>query len=422
MGALRLECALVALLLVGVAGAAEPGPRVAAVVLPTRRFDLRALSERARRVARLLAQHLAGVESSAAGPSPRRSELQARLGRARVLFSSGTLDQAAALLDAALEDGARWPESVEDPAALVGARVMRASIALARGERKRAVELIDRVIEDDPGFALLPEEARPALRAVVGEARERRGAARSIGADAVASACQAADVLVAVRAVDRNRIELYRFDGCRPIAETASAGPAGDRAAAVALGASPYRRGGPPPATSADAIARARAHYETGVGLYHLADYSGAVREFAAGYELSAKPEFLINIAQAYRGLGDSARARASYEKFLGTAPADHARRAEVRRLLAELPAEAPAALAPSALPGEPPAARAAPLVAQPAPLARTAPERRSRRTLVIAILVTVGVVLAAGAVVAGIYLTPPSHPLPANGTVTVPN
>src|SRR2546430_3921986 len=55
---------------------------------------------------------------------------------------------------------------------------------------------------------------------------------------------------------------------------------------------------------------RARGHYEIGLGLYRLGDYHGALKEFAAGYELAHKPGFLLNLGQTYRKLGELREAR----------------------------------------------------------------------------------------------------------------
>jgi TolA-binding protein len=60
-----------------------------------------------------------------------------------------------------------------------------------------------------------------------------------------------------------------------------------------------------------ESIARARAYYDTGRGFYALGNYSEAVKQFAAGYALFPKPQFLIDMAQCYRKLHDRARARA---------------------------------------------------------------------------------------------------------------
>ena len=159
-----------------------------------------------------------------------------------------------------------------------------------------------------------------------------------------------------------------------------------------------------------DREARARAHYEVGLGMYHLGNYGDAVREFTAGYELSPRPEFLINLGQAYRKLHQLDRARDMFQRYLARAPADAPDRAQVRALLAEVEAEraapssstpppegtaAPTATAPGTTPPPPGATTttatttsapplatsgAAALAAPPSVLVRTPPPRRGLR------------------------------------------
>ena len=92
-----------------------------------------------------------------------------------------------------------------------------------------------------------------------------------------------------------------------------------------------------PARAGSDEEERARAHYEIGLGLYRLADYRGAVREFSAGYQLAHKPGFLLNLGQSYRKLGELRAARDEYRQFLIDAPGDDPARPEARKVLAEL-------------------------------------------------------------------------------------
>ncbi|MCA1665338.1 MAG: tetratricopeptide repeat protein [Myxococcales bacterium] len=124
-----------------------------------------------------------------------------------------------------------------------------------------------------------------------------------------------------------------------------------------------------------DREARARAHYEVGLGMYHLGNYRDAVREFTAGYDLSPRPEFLINLGQAYRKLHEIDRAREMFRQYLARAPADAPDRPQVRGLLAEVEAERasaaealPTAAPPTGAPPAPAPATAAPPTAAPAP------------------------------------------------------
>jgi tetratricopeptide (TPR) repeat protein len=88
------------------------------------------------------------------------------------------------------------------------------------------------------------------------------------------------------------------------------------------------------------ALARAKTHFEAGRALYSLGNYQDAVREFAAGYELVPKPQFLINLGQCYRRLENFEKAREMYQKYLAGVPANDPERAQVQSLLAEVERE----------------------------------------------------------------------------------
>ena len=88
---------------------------------------------------------------------------------------------------------------------------------------------------------------------------------------------------------------------------------------------------------SADDLARARTHYQAGKAHYELGQYEDAAREFAAGYGLSPRPEFLINLGQAYRGAGQPKKALEMFEKYLERAPSEARERAQVEQLAGEL-------------------------------------------------------------------------------------
>src|SRR6478752_2217237 len=103
---------------------------------------------------------------------------------------------------------------------------------------------------------------------------------------------------------------------------------------------------------------RARAHYEIGNGMYRLGDYQGALREFAAGWELTKKPGFLINLGQTYRKLHDLARAKEMYQRYLAVTPTDDPARAQAQLVLADLETElrSQPPLAPESIPSPEPA------------------------------------------------------------------
>lgn len=89
-----------------------------------------------------------------------------------------------------------------------------------------------------------------------------------------------------------------------------------------------------------DRESRARAHYEVGLGMYHLGNYRDAIREFSAGYELSPRPLFLINLGQAYRKLGELDKAGEMFRRYLAVTPPEAPDRAQVRELLAAVDKE----------------------------------------------------------------------------------
>ena len=125
-----------------------------------------------------------------------------------------------------------------------------------------------------------------------------------------------------------------------------------------------------------------RAHLERGLALYRSGSYAAAIAEFEAGYALLPRPAFLLNIAQAWRKLGQLERARSYYQRFVERAPAHDPARPQVlvaiEKIDAQLreppPAEANVAAAAPA-PGTPSLPAGAPPSAGPgAPSARTPP------------------------------------------------
>lgn len=134
-------------------------------------------------------------------------------------------------------------------------------------------------------------------------------------------------------------------------------------------------------AETAQDRARARAYYDRGKGLFDVGRYDEALKEFAAGYAISPRPPFLLNLGQCYRRLGDNKNARDMYRKFLETTQASDPGRGPVERILAELDAkiaeEEAARVVPSPEPSVAPSPSPSPapaLVTTTAP----APEKKS--------------------------------------------
>ena len=65
----------------------------------------------------------------------------------------------------------------------------------------------------------------------------------------------------------------------------------------------------------------AQARLDRGVKLYGERRFDEAVREFAAGYDVDPRPEFLYALGQAHRAKGDCGRATDFFFAFLRTAP-----------------------------------------------------------------------------------------------------
>jgi hypothetical protein len=156
---------------------------------------------------------------------------------------------------------------------------------------------------------------------------------------------------------------------------------------------------------SADAVARARTHFEAGRALYNLGNYTDAVREFSAGYQLVPKPQFLINLGQSFRKLDDLPHARDMYKKFLVEAAPNDPDREQVKSILADIErqiASRPVTPPPPEKPEPTPTASPEP---QPAAVAQPLPTEGRRKSFIARHwwIIPVSVVAAAGLSV-GIY------------------
>lgn len=146
--------------------------------------------------------------------------------------------------------------------------------------------------------------------------------------------------------------------------------------------------GGSKSAVAAEAVAgaehTARIHFRQGETEYSAGKYREALAAYQAGYDEMPLPGFLVNIAQCQRRLGDLARARVTYHRFVMVAP-DSPLVPEVRKLIDELDrlmAEAevtqPTSAAPAAGGGLAPAGPAPPSKPPVSLSATTAPDRAS--------------------------------------------
>ncbi len=110
------------------------------------------------------------------------------------------------------------------------------------------------------------------------------------------------------------------------------------------------------PATSppsASQQAEARAQFERGKSLTTAGKYRDAYAAFEAGYRAAPLPAFLFNMGEAARQLGDLARARIAYARYLEADPAGPLA-ATARDRLTELGGAAPAAPEPGPAPARP--------------------------------------------------------------------
>ena len=82
--------------------------------------------------------------------------------------------------------------------------------------------------------------------------------------------------------------------------------------------------------------ATAREAYDKGMAHYHLEEYDAAIEEWERGFRAKPAPEFLYNIAQAYRLSKRPDKALSFYQKYLRVAP-DAKNRDEVQRQMAAL-------------------------------------------------------------------------------------
>ena len=88
-------------------------------------------------------------------------------------------------------------------------------------------------------------------------------------------------------------------------------------------------------------LAQAKAHFETGKGHYQARDYSAAIREFKAAYQLRPSPLLDYNIGLAYDQQGKGRSAARHYRRYLEARP-DADNRAEVEQRIAVLEQTAP--------------------------------------------------------------------------------
>ncbi len=163
--------------------------------------------------------------------------------------------------------------------------------------------------------------------------------------------------------------------------------------------------------SSADDLARR--HFESGVAYLEESDYENALRAFEKSYELSRRPEILLNIAVVHERLGTLSDAIAALRQYLAEAPeGEHVEtvRRRIENLEKRLPTQSAAEPSASASrettpPVEPAATPPASSGAAPAPAQHRAIEKAppapNRSPAFIAL--GIGAAATAGAVLTGL-------------------
>ena len=95
--------------------------------------------------------------------------------------------------------------------------------------------------------------------------------------------------------------------------------------------------GAPRVARADDAAMRAaRRHFERGEKLFALGKFDDALEEYQEAFDAKPIPDFLFNIGQCYRNLGDYDQAIFSFKKYLRLEP-DAPNKDAVDKLIADL-------------------------------------------------------------------------------------
>jgi hypothetical protein len=123
----------------------------------------------------------------------------------------------------------------------------------------------------------------------------------------------------------------------------------------------------------------ARRHFDSGAAYLEESDYENALKAFQKSYDLSHRPEILLNIATVQERRGDLAAAIAALQAYLAADP--QSERAETTRLRIQnlqkrLDEAAAAAAPPAPTPPPPPPPAAAPPPPPPAPPPKSEPDR----------------------------------------------
>lgn len=151
----------------------------------------------------------------------------------------------------------------------------------------------------------------------------------------------------------------------------------------------------------------ARRHFDSGVAYLEESDYDNALKAFQKAYELSKRPEVLLNIATVQERQSDLRAAIASLQAYLEAAPqGQHAETVKLRvqnlekRIQEQESAKQAPAPTPAPAPAPPPPAKKSTATPQAAP---PAPAKAEPNRLPAFISLGVGGVMAGGALVTGL-------------------
>ena len=201
----------IALLVCGDAFAQKRSVRI--VWLPTRAHNATTRAEVDR-----IATEIAGTVGGELAPmrdSAERGPMLEGLERATRLLGDGAVDEAADVYDTAILRGRRTLLELTDASELERGIVARIGIALARAESARARELATWLLRVDPTFAIAPSENRPRLTTELAEARRALGNDVPLSVADLGECHPSPDIIVVVRAIRPDEVELRRLDGCR---------------------------------------------------------------------------------------------------------------------------------------------------------------------------------------------------------------
>jgi tetratricopeptide (TPR) repeat protein len=113
--------------------------------------------------------------------------------------------------------------------------------------------------------------------------------------------------------------------------------PAPQTSAPATAPAAPARGPRLPEEDNAQLVEQAKRYFASGNEHYAAGRYREAIRDFQAGYALVPRPNFLVNLGQSYRQVGDLVRAKDAYVSYVRALPHDSTLRDQALQVLAEI-------------------------------------------------------------------------------------